>query len=121
MRCLKKLPTVRKSCSNILNAGCSLPFQVKVEWSTPARPNGDIVSYTVYQRDPVQLSMSTTVYTPEDSEFSERRTTLQGLAPYHRSVKAHLHYSKLVMVKNMFLWMHCMYLYIGKKAGTYSI
>ncbi|KAM7406312.1 hypothetical protein PAMP_000697 [Pampus punctatissimus] len=57
--------------------------QVKVEWSTPARPNGDIVSYTVYQRDPVQLNMMTTVYTPDDSAFSERHTTLQGLAPYH--------------------------------------
>uniref|UniRef100_A0A3P8RYW1 Usherin n=1 Tax=Amphiprion percula TaxID=161767 RepID=A0A3P8RYW1_AMPPE len=35
--------------------------QVRVEWRTPARPNGDIVSYTVYQRDPVQLSITSTV------------------------------------------------------------
>ncbi|XP_044201958.1 usherin [Thunnus albacares] len=60
------------------------PSQVKVEWSAPARPNGDIVSYTVYQRDPVQLRLTTSVYTPEDSAFSERHTTLQGLAPYRR-------------------------------------
>lgn len=69
-------------------AVCCLSFQVKVEWSTPARPNGDIVSYTVYQRDPVQLSMTSTVFTPEDLDFSDRHTTLHGLAAYHRSVKA---------------------------------
>nr|XP_057944950.1 usherin isoform X3 [Doryrhamphus excisus] len=60
------------------------PSQVKVEWNIPARPNGDIISYTVYHRDPVQLSVSSTVYTPEDSVFSERRITLRGLAPYRR-------------------------------------
>ncbi|TDH17235.1 hypothetical protein EPR50_G00006290 [Perca flavescens] len=60
------------------------PNQLRVEWNTPARPNGDIVSYTVYQRDPVQLSITSTVFTPEDSDFSVRHTTLHGLAPYHR-------------------------------------
>ncbi|XP_070762485.1 usherin [Enoplosus armatus] len=60
------------------------PDQVRVEWSPPARPNGDIVSYTVYQRDPVQLSITSTVFTLEDSGFSERHTTLHGLATYHR-------------------------------------
>ncbi|KAM4602923.1 usherin [Polymixia lowei] len=60
------------------------PRQVRVEWSTPARPNGDIVNYTVYKRDPVQLSTSSTVFTPEHSAFSGRHTTLQGLAPYRR-------------------------------------
>ncbi|XP_070842368.1 usherin [Chaetodon trifascialis] len=60
------------------------PSQVRVEWSTPARPNGDIVSYTVHQRDPVQLSITSTVFTAEESDFSNRRTTLQGLAAYHR-------------------------------------
>ncbi|XP_061735051.1 usherin isoform X2 [Nerophis ophidion] len=58
--------------------------QVKVEWSIPARPNGDLISYTVHHRDPIQLSVTSTVYTPEDSVFLERRTTLQGLAPYRR-------------------------------------
>ncbi|XP_061670381.1 usherin isoform X4 [Syngnathoides biaculeatus] len=60
------------------------PTQVKVEWNIPARPNGDIISYTIYHRDPIQLSVSSTVYTPEDAVFSERRATLQGLAPYRR-------------------------------------
>ncbi|XP_078016774.1 usherin [Epinephelus lanceolatus] len=60
------------------------PTQLRIEWSTPARPNGDIVSYTVYQRDPVQLSTTSTVFIPEDSDFSERHSTLSGLAPYHR-------------------------------------
>ncbi|KAM9366692.1 usherin [Symphorus nematophorus] len=60
------------------------PSRLRVEWSTPARPNGDIVSYTVHQRDPVQLSITSTVFTPEESDFSDRHTTLHGLAAYHR-------------------------------------
>ncbi|KAF7665774.1 hypothetical protein LDENG_00132080 [Lucifuga dentata] len=60
------------------------PSQVRVEWNTPARPNGDIVSYTVYQRDPVQLSINHTVFTPENGAFTERQTTLHGLKPFHR-------------------------------------
>ncbi|TMS13118.1 Usherin [Larimichthys crocea] len=60
------------------------PGQVRVEWSPPARPNGDIVSYTVHQRDPVQLSITSTVFTPEDNDFSNRYTTLHGLVAYHR-------------------------------------
>ncbi|KAM3876945.1 usherin [Diretmus argenteus] len=60
------------------------PSQVRVEWSTPARPNGEIVNYTVYQRDPVQLRTTSTVFTPEHSAFSDQHITLQGLAPYHR-------------------------------------
>ncbi|XP_019935888.2 usherin isoform X2 [Paralichthys olivaceus] len=60
------------------------PSQVRVEWTSPARPNGEIVGYTVYQRDPVQVSMNSTVFTPEDRAFSDRHTTLHGLAPYHR-------------------------------------
>lgn len=76
------------------NVVCCLSFQLRIEWSTPARPNGDIVSYTVYQRDPVQLSTTSTVFTPEDGDFSERHSTLSGLAPYHRSVKADFHYGQ---------------------------
>uniref|UniRef100_UPI0037E7E888 usherin n=1 Tax=Semicossyphus pulcher TaxID=241346 RepID=UPI0037E7E888 len=60
------------------------PSQVRVEWSPPARPNGDIVSYTVHHRDPVRLSITSTVFTPEDRDFSERHTTLHGLAAYRR-------------------------------------
>ncbi|KAK2920361.1 hypothetical protein Q8A73_002565 [Channa argus] len=60
------------------------PNQVRVEWGTPARPNGDIVRYTVYLRDPVKLSVTSTVFTTEDRAFSDRHTTLQGLAPYNR-------------------------------------
>lgn len=61
-----------------------------MEWAAPARPNGDIVSYTVYQRNPVQLSITSTQFTPEDRAFSERHTALHGLAPYHRSAKTDL-------------------------------
>ncbi|XP_071778073.2 usherin [Centroberyx gerrardi] len=60
------------------------PSRVRVEWSAPARPNGEIVSYTVYQRDPVQLSTNSTVFTPEHSTFSDRHVTLHGLAPHRR-------------------------------------
>ncbi|KAM9408306.1 LOW QUALITY PROTEIN: usherin [Pholidichthys leucotaenia] len=59
------------------------PSQVRVEWQIPVRPNGDIVSYAIYQRDPVQLNVVSTVFTPEDGAFSDRHTTLDGLAPYH--------------------------------------
>ncbi len=64
-----------------------------MEWSTPARPNGDIVSYTVHQRDPVHLSIISTAFHSEEREFSDRHTTLHGLAAYHRSVKADLNHS----------------------------
>ncbi|XP_077419247.1 usherin isoform X1 [Vanacampus margaritifer] len=60
------------------------PNQVKVEWNIPGRPNGDIISYTIYHREPIQLSMKSTVYTPKDAIFSKRHTTLQELAPYRR-------------------------------------
>ncbi|XP_060897032.1 usherin [Labrus mixtus] len=60
------------------------PSQVRVEWNPPARPNGDIVSYTVYHRDPVQLSITSTVFTPDQTDYSNRLTTLHGLAAYHR-------------------------------------
>uniref|UniRef100_A0A672FK37 Usher syndrome 2A (autosomal recessive, mild) n=1 Tax=Salarias fasciatus TaxID=181472 RepID=A0A672FK37_SALFA len=33
---------------------------------------------------PVQLTVSSTEFTPEDGAFSDRSTTLHGLAPYHR-------------------------------------
>lgn len=68
-------------------AVCRFSFQVKVEWNSPARPNGDIVSYTVHQRDPVRLSITSTLITPEESDFSDRHATLHGLAAYHRSVQ----------------------------------
>ncbi|XP_061132682.1 usherin [Syngnathus typhle] len=60
------------------------PNQVKVEWNIPARPNGDIISYTIYHREPILLGGNNTVYTPKDDVFSKRHTTLQGLAPYRR-------------------------------------
>lgn len=61
---------------------------MKVQWNSPARPNGDIVSYTVHHKDPVQLDITSTLITPDESEFSARRITLHGLAAYHRSVAA---------------------------------
>ncbi|MED6271831.1 hypothetical protein CHARACLAT_024313, partial [Characodon lateralis] len=56
--------------------------QVRVEWQTPARPNGQIVSYAVYLRDPVQLNITNAVFTPEHSVFSDKQIILQGLSPY---------------------------------------
>ncbi|XP_035991625.1 usherin [Fundulus heteroclitus] len=58
--------------------------QVRVEWQTPARPNGDIVRYTVYLRDPVQSNITSAVFTPEDKAFSDKQIILRGLGPYHR-------------------------------------
>ncbi|KAJ3594201.1 hypothetical protein NHX12_006532, partial [Muraenolepis orangiensis] len=59
------------------------PSQVRVEWSPPARSNGDLVSYTIYQRDPAQLLTNSTTFTPQDSAFSLRHAHLLGLAPHH--------------------------------------
>ncbi|XP_072320975.1 usherin [Eucyclogobius newberryi] len=58
--------------------------QLRVEWSVPASPNGEIVRYIVYKRDPVQLSVLRSEFTPEDSVFSDRRITLDGLFPNYR-------------------------------------
>ncbi|KAM3624776.1 uncharacterized protein V6R79_001428 [Siganus canaliculatus] len=60
------------------------PSQVRVEWNPPARPNGDIVSYTIHQRDPVHLGVISSLFTPEENDFSEELTVLDGLAAYHR-------------------------------------
>lgn len=72
--------------SNQFHVVCRSFHQVKVWWNSPARPNGDIVSYAVYQKDPVQLSITSTVITPDQSGFSDRHITLHGLNAYHRSV-----------------------------------
>lgn len=45
------------------------------------------MSYAVYQKDPVQLSIASTVITPEENDFSEKQITLHSLAAYRRSVR----------------------------------
>lgn len=66
---------------------------MRVGWQTPARPNGDIVSYTVDLRDPVHPRVISSVFTLEDSAFSEKHTILHGLDPYHRLVKENVYHS----------------------------
>lgn len=74
---------------HLLSVSVFIPSsQVKVEWSSPARPNGEIVSYTVHHKDPVQLDITSTLIAPDESDFSARVTTLHGLAAYHRSATA---------------------------------
>ncbi|XP_015250616.1 PREDICTED: usherin-like [Cyprinodon variegatus] len=58
--------------------------RVRVEWQTPARPNGEIVSYAVYLRDPVQLNITSAIFTQEDSSFYDKQIILHRLSPYHR-------------------------------------
>ncbi|XP_045063342.1 usherin [Coregonus clupeaformis] len=60
------------------------PRQVRVDWEPPARPNGVIVSYTVYQRDPTLPSTYSFLYDPEHSAFSRRSIILKELTSYHR-------------------------------------
>lgn len=55
------------------------------------------MSYTVHHRDPVQLGITSTVFSPEESDFSNRHTTLDGLAAYHRYVEAALHLSSCLI------------------------
>lgn len=50
------------------------------------------MSYTVHQKDPVQLSITSTVITPDENHFSDRQITLRSLAAYHRSVITALYY-----------------------------
>lgn len=63
-----------------------LVVKLRVDWEPPARPNGVIVSYTVYQRDPTLPSTHSFLYDPEHSAFSGRSIILKQLTPYHRSV-----------------------------------
>ncbi|KAJ0056643.1 hypothetical protein NL108_010598 [Boleophthalmus pectinirostris] len=60
------------------------PDQLRVEWSAPAHPNGDIVRYIVHKRDPIQLRVLSSEFTPEDSVFSDQHLVLDGLFPNQR-------------------------------------
>ncbi|KAM6979899.1 usherin [Aplochiton taeniatus] len=60
------------------------PHKVRVDWSPPARPNGDLVSYTVHQRDPALATSHSFPFGPGDSAFSGHSTTLQDLWPHQR-------------------------------------
>ncbi|KAL0969312.1 hypothetical protein UPYG_G00225390 [Umbra pygmaea] len=60
------------------------PHQVRVTWGPPARPNGVIIRYTVYMRDPAMASTHSFLYDPAHTSFTEHSTILQGLTPYHR-------------------------------------
>ncbi|KAM9570289.1 usherin-like [Salvelinus alpinus] len=58
--------------------------KARVDWEPSARPNGVIVSDTVYQRDPALPATHRFLYDPEHSAFSGRSTTLQELTSDHR-------------------------------------
>ncbi|KAJ7988957.1 hypothetical protein DPEC_G00314570 [Dallia pectoralis] len=60
------------------------PGQVRVLWEPPARPNGVIIKYNVYQRDPAMASTRSFLFEPGHSAFSGHSTTLQELRSYHR-------------------------------------
>ncbi|XP_055085949.1 usherin [Periophthalmus magnuspinnatus] len=60
------------------------PDQLRVEWSAPARPNGEIVRYIVHKRDPVELTVLSSEFTPEDTAFSDQHLILVGLFPNQR-------------------------------------
>ncbi|XP_076156222.1 usherin [Alosa pseudoharengus] len=57
---------------------------VLVQWEAPGRPNGAILSYSVYSRDPAEPSSRRHLFPPEHSAFQSRSTSLTGLKPHYR-------------------------------------
>lgn len=60
------------------------PFRVMVQWDSPARPNGVIITYSLYKRDPAEQNVKHFVFPSHHSAFQSQRFTLIELKPYYR-------------------------------------
>ncbi|XP_030630773.1 LOW QUALITY PROTEIN: usherin [Chanos chanos] len=60
------------------------PASLMVQWDPPARANGVIISYSLYQRDPAEPNLRRLVFSPQHSAFQSRNHSLTGLKPHHR-------------------------------------
>nr|XP_009291422.1 usherin [Danio rerio] len=60
------------------------PFSVMVKWDPPARPNGVIISYSLYKRDPAENNVKRFVFASHHSAFQSRSFSLNTLKPYYR-------------------------------------
>ncbi|KAG7465654.1 hypothetical protein MATL_G00155810 [Megalops atlanticus] len=62
----------------------SSPADVLVMWDPPARPNGEILNYTIYRRDPTEPDVRSFTYPSQHTSFHARSVFLSGLKAYHR-------------------------------------
>uniref|UniRef100_A0A8C1J3X3 Usherin n=1 Tax=Cyprinus carpio TaxID=7962 RepID=A0A8C1J3X3_CYPCA len=60
------------------------PFSIMVQWDPPARPNGVIISYSLYKRDPAEPDMKRLIFASHHSAFQSRSFSLTALKPYYR-------------------------------------
>lgn len=60
------------------------PFSVMVQWDPPARPNGVIITYSLYKRDPAEPNVKRFVFASHHNAFQSQRFSLTELKPYYR-------------------------------------
>lgn len=60
------------------------PFSVMVQWEPPARPNGVIISYSLYKRDPAEPNVKRFIFASHHSAFQSQSFSLTALKPYYR-------------------------------------
>ncbi|TRY59653.1 hypothetical protein DNTS_027396, partial [Danionella cerebrum] len=59
------------------------PFSILVQWDPPARPNGHIISYSIYKRDPTEPNVQRFVFISLHDTFQSRSFTLTELKPFY--------------------------------------
>ncbi|XP_052001042.1 usherin [Xyrauchen texanus] len=60
------------------------PFSIMVKWDPPARPNGVILSYSLYKRDPAEPNVKYFIFASHHSAFQSQSFSLTALKPFHR-------------------------------------
>ncbi|XP_056624652.1 usherin [Triplophysa dalaica] len=60
------------------------PFSVMVQWDPPARPNGVIITYSLYKRDPAEPNVKRFVFASHHNAFQSQTFSLTELKPYYR-------------------------------------
>ncbi|XP_016124971.1 usherin [Sinocyclocheilus grahami] len=60
------------------------PFSIMVQWDTPARPNGVIISYSLYKRDPAEPDVKRFIFASHHSAFQSQSFSLTALKAYYR-------------------------------------
>ncbi|KAK7153113.1 hypothetical protein R3I93_011118 [Phoxinus phoxinus] len=60
------------------------PFSIMVQWEPPARPNGVIISYSLYKRDPAEPNVKRFIFASHHSAFQSQSFSLTALKPYYR-------------------------------------
>ncbi|RXN20724.1 usherin [Labeo rohita] len=60
------------------------PFSIMVQWEPPARPNGVIISYSLYKRDPAEPNVKRFIFASHHSAFQSQSFSITALKPYYR-------------------------------------